>query len=369
MPCWARMKAPCSDALTELSYRGRGWRQASSLGRLGSVKLTADSLSGHLTRQLKPAYLVSGDEPLLAAEATDAIRRKARESGFTERRIFFVERGFDWNELRAETQALSLFAERRVLDVRMPSGKPGEGAELLRDLVQKPVPDQLLLVSCGKFEYQALQSEWIKAFEQSGVWVQVWPVDVSRLPDWVSARMRSRGLIAEPAAAELLAERAEGNLLAAQQEIDKLALLVKPGPVDAASLSQVVADSARFDVFQLGDAMLRGDARRALRILDGLRGEGVEPTLVLWAVTRELWALWQQSSRDQSGRGAPAWQRPNPALLAAAHRLRKVPIADFVRLAVRVDRTIKGREIGDPWDALVTLVARVAGVSTLSEAA
>jgi DNA polymerase III subunit delta len=332
------------------------------------VKLNADSLSGHLARDLKPAYLVSGDEPLLAAEATDAIRRKARESGFTERRVFFVERGFDWNELRAETQALSLFAERRVLDVRMPSGKPGDGAELLQELVQNPPPDQLLLVSCGKFEYQALQGEWIKAFERSGVWVQVWPVDLSRLPDWIGARMRSRGLIAEPAAAELLAERAEGNLLAAQQEIDKLALLVKPGAVDAASLSQVVADSARFDVFQLGEAALRGDARRALRILDGLRGEGVEPTLILWALGRELRAVWKHLLAERGGKSAPGW-RPRPALLAAAQRLRNLPLEPLVRLAVRADRTIKGREIGDPWDALAMLVARFVGVSALSDAA
>ena len=181
--------------------------------------------------------------------------------------------------------------------------------------------------------------------------------------------MRSRGLVPEPAAAALLAERAEGNLLAAQQEIDKLALLVKPGAVDAGSLSQVVADSARFDVFQLGDAMLRGDARRALRILDGLRGEGVEPTLVLWAVSRELRALWQHLSRESGGRPAPGWQRPHPGLLAAAHRVRNLPIGDFVRMAVRVDRTIKGRQVGDPWDALAVLVARLAGVNTLSDAA
>lgn len=333
------------------------------------MKLNADSLSGHLARDLKSAYLVSGDEPLLAAEAADAIRRKARESGFTERRVFFVERGFDWNELRAETQALSLFAERRVLDVRMPTGKPGEGAELLQELVENPPPDQLLLVSSAKLERQTLQSAWVRAFEQSGAWVQIWPIDAGRLPDWIASRMRSRGLVPEPAAAALLAERAEGNLLAAQQEIDKLALLVKPGAVDAGSLSQVVADSARFDVFQLGDAMLRGDARRALRILDGLRGEGVEPTLVLWAVSRELRALWQHLWRESGGRPAPGWQRPHPGLLAAAHRVRNLPIGDFVRMAVRVDRTIKGRQVGDPWDALAVLVARLAGVNTLSDAA
>ncbi|HZF26160.1 MAG TPA: DNA polymerase III subunit delta [Steroidobacteraceae bacterium] len=333
------------------------------------MKLNADSLPGHLTRDLKSAYLISGDEPLLAAEATDAIRHRARESGYTERQVFFVERGFDWNALRNESQSLSLFAERRVIDVRMPGGKPGDGAELLQSLVENPAPDQLLLVSCGRLERQTLQSGWVKAFEQQGAWIQIWPIDLARLPDWIAARMRARGLVAEPGAAELLAERAEGNLLAAQQEIDKLALLVKPGAVDAAALSQVVADSARFDAFQLGDAALRGDARRALRVLDGLRGEGVEPTLVLWVLSRELRALWQHLSQERSGRSPPAWQRPNPALLAAAQRARNLNISELVSLAVRADRTIKGRQMGDPWDALAMLVAQLAGVRTLADAA
>ncbi|HKE44895.1 MAG TPA: DNA polymerase III subunit delta [Steroidobacteraceae bacterium] len=333
------------------------------------MKLNVDSLAAHLTRDLKSAYLVTGDEPLLAAEALDAIRRKARDAGYSERRVFFVERGFDWNELRTESQSLSLFAERRVIDVRMPGGKPGDGAELLQSLVEKPAPDQLLLVSSGKLERQTLQSEWVKAFERAGVWVQVWPIDTARLPDWITSRMRARGLVPEPGAAELLAERAEGNLLAAQQEIDKLVLLVKPGPVDAAGLSQVVADSARFDVFQLGDAALRGDARRALRVLDGLRSEGVEPTLVLWVLSRELRALWQHLSQERGGRSAPAWQRPSPALLAAAQRARNVDFTDLVTLAVRADRTIKGRNPGDAWDALALLAARLAGVRTLADAA
>ena len=339
------------------------------MGTLALVKLNADSLSGHLARELKPAYLITGDEPLLAGEAADAVRRRARDAGFTERRVFFVERGFDWNVLRTESQSLSLFAERRVLDVRMPGGKAGDGAELLQELVGNPQPDQLLLVSCGKLERQTLQSDWVKAFERSAVWVQVWPIDAGRLPDWIAARMRGRGLVPDPATAELLAERAEGNLLAAQQEIDKLALLVQPGAVDAATLSQVVADSARFDVFQLGDAALRGDARRALRILDGLRAEGVEATLVLWAINRELLQLRRYLSEERGGRSAPAWQRPNPALLAAAQRLRNLPAGELVRLAVRADRTIKGRNSGDPWDALALLVARLAGVRSLPEAA
>jgi DNA polymerase-3 subunit delta len=333
------------------------------------VKLSADRLSGHLTRDLKSAYLISGDEPLLAGEAADAIRRKAREAGFTERRVFFAERGFDWNELRAESQSLSLFAERRILEIRLPAGKPGDGAELLEALVTQPPPDQLLLVLCGKLERAAQQSAWVKAFERHGVWVQVWPIDAERLPEWISQRLKGFRLEPDAEAARILAERVEGNLLAAQQEIEKLALLVRPGPLDAATLASFVADSARYDVFQLTDAALRGDASRALRILDGLRGEGVEPTLVLWALSREIRALWKRLSGAGSEAPPQAWQRGAAALEQAVRRARQLSMRDLVHSAVQADRTIKGRAAGDPWDALERLVSQLVGALKLPDAA
>lgn len=329
------------------------------------MKLTVDSLSSHLARELKSAYLVSGDEPLLAGESADAIRRKAREAGFTERQVFFVERGFDWNELSAESQTLSLFAERRILEVRLPTGKPGDGAQVLETLVNNPPPDQLLLVVSGKLERATLQSAWVKAFERLGAWVQIWPVDIARLPDWIAQRLRRHKLEPDAEAARFLAERVEGNLLAAQQEIEKLALLLQPGPIDAATLAHVVANSARYDVFQLAEAALRGDAGRALRILDGLRGEGVEPTLALWAVSRELRALWKRLRSDAAGEAPPAWQRSNQALDQAVGRAHELSVRELIHEAVQVDRTIKGRLKGDAWDALERLVARLAGTRCL----
>lgn len=333
------------------------------------MKLTADSLTSHLNRELKPAYLVSGDEPLLAGEAADAIRRKARESGYTERQVFFADRSFDWNELRASSQTLSLFAERRILDVRLPTGKPGDGAEVLEELATRPSPDQLLLVVSGKLERATQQSSWVKAFERDGAWVQIWPVDIGRLPEWIAARLRRHGLEPDAEAARILAERVEGNLLAAQQEIDKLALLLQPGPIDAATLANAVVSSARYDVFQLSDAALRGDAGRALRVLDGLRSEGVEPTLVLWAMSREIRALWRRLADDAAGRAPPGWQRPNPALDLAVGRARQLPMRELIQQAVEVDRTIKGRAKGDAWDALERLVSRLAGSLKFSSAA
>ena len=333
------------------------------------MKLTADSLPSHLNRELMPAYLVAGDEPLLAGEAADAIRHKARQSGYTERQVFFVERSFDWNELRAASQTLSLFAERRILEVRLPTGKPGDGAAVLEELITRQSPDQLLLVVSGKLERATQQSSWVKAFERSGAWVQIWPIDIGRLPDWIAARLRRHQLVPDAEAARILAERVEGNLLAAQQEIDKLALLVQPGPIDATTLAHAVVNSARYDVFQLADAALRGDAGRALRVLDGLRGEGVEPTLVLWAVSREIRALWKRLTDDAAGRAPPGWQRPNPALEQAVGRARQLPMGELIRQAVQVDRAIKGRAKGDAWDALERLVSHLAGALKFSSAA
>ncbi len=316
------------------------------------MKLTVNTLARHLARELKCAYLLSGDEPLLIGEAADAIRRRAREARYSERQVFFAERGFDWSELRGESQSLSLFAERRILEVRLPTGKPGEGAAVLESIVTKPAPDRLLLVMSGKLERASLQSAWVQAFERHGAWLPVWPIDIDRLPEWIDRRLRRHGLEPEAGASRLLAERVEGNLLAAQQEIDKLALLVDPGPLATATLAHVVANSARYDVFQLAEAAQRGDAARALRILDGLRGEGVEATLVLWALGREIRALWQGLAGETSG-----------------GRARHRSMRGLIEEAVQVDRTIKGRLRGDPWDALERLVARLAGAQTFPSAA
>jgi DNA polymerase-3 subunit delta len=325
------------------------------------VKLGSDTLATHLARQLLPAYLVSGDEPLLLGEAADSIRRAARAAGYADRVVYFAERGFDWNALRTEGQSLSLFAERRILEVKLPSGKPGDGASVLQELVEQPAPDRLLLVLSGQLDRTALNSGWVKAFEQHGGWVPVWPVDIAKLPGWVSERMKRQGLVPEPAAAELLAQRVEGNLLAAQQEIDKLALLCGPGPVDLQTLESNVAKSARYDVYKLPDAALRGDADRALRILGGLQAEGEEPTLVLWVLASTLRSVWNAAR----GFPLPAWPRPPASLPDAVRRLKLPLIVQLVGEAAAIDRAIKGRGPGNPWDGLARLVARLSGLRLL----
>jgi DNA polymerase-3 subunit delta len=257
------------------------------------LKLTSDSLAGHLAQRLLPAYLISGDEPLLAGEAADAVRARARSAGFTEREVHFVERSGDWEAVRASAANLSLFGARRILEIRLATARPGAAGNVaLKALLEDAAPDMLLLILAPRLDREAQGAEWVRALEQHGAWLQLWPVDPARLVAWLRSRCRTLGLEPSEAALELLAARTEGNLLAAHQELGKLTLLAGSGPVTPDTVRASVGDSARFDVFQLGDTVLAGDAARALRMLAGLRAEGSEATLVLWALLRTLRDLW-----------------------------------------------------------------------------
>ena len=306
------------------------------------MKLTLERLEKDLSERLRPAYLVSGDEPLLLGEAVDAIRAAARARGFTERLVFSIERGSAvWEEVLDAARALSLFAERRIVEVRLPSGKAGTaGAAALTRLLEVCGEDLLALIVTGRLDRDVLSAPWVQALQERGAWLPIWPVDRARLPQWLRARFAAAGLSATEEALELLAERSEGNLLAARQEIDKLALLLPQGArVQLPDVFAGSADSARFDVFQLGEAVRTGDAGRALRILECLRTEGGEAVLVLWALAREL--------------------RSGPPSTARASRLR------LLRRAVRADRMIKGLLEGDPWDELAALASELSGGPTL----
>jgi DNA polymerase III subunit delta len=317
------------------------------------LKLTSESLTAHLNGALLPAYLISGDEPLLAAEAADALRARARALGFSEREVHFIERAGDWEAVRASAANLSLFGSRRILELRLASARPGTaGNQALLALLRKPDPDTVLLVLAPRLDREAQGAEWVKAFESQGGWLAVWPVDSARMPAWLRTRSRALGLKLSDAAIELLAARTEGNLLAAQQELLKLQLLASEAGGAEAVLSGV-ADSARFDVFQLTDAALAGDAARALRVLGGLRAEGTEATLVLWALAKALRDVWNAHA---AGGRPPAWQRPSAALGEALKRAPRLDFAALARRATRADRLIKGRLPGNAWDELALLI-------------
>ena len=325
------------------------------------MKLTPDSLATHLAHALLPGYLISGDEPLLAGEAADAVRARARAAGFTERNVHFIERAADWNDVRAACASLSLFGARRMVEIRLATGRPGAaGNEALVALLGADDPDTLLLVLTPRLDREAQSAEWVRAIEKRGAWVQVWPVDAARLPGWLRGRARRLGLEASDEALALLAARTEGNLLAAHQELTQLALLAPDEALTPDGLVSI-ADSARFDVFQLGEAALAGETARALRVLAGLRAEGTEPTLVLWALTRALRDMWS----GLSGGGPAGWQRRSAALANAMRRAPRLSFAALAERASRADRMVKGRLDGDAWDELALLTTDMCGVHAL----
>lgn len=333
------------------------------------MQLKPEQLAQHLKKHLAPVYFIYGDELLLVQEAADAIRSAARAQGYSEREVFAVDRDFDWNQLTESSNNLSLFAERRILEVRMPSGKPGDaGGKALREYATRPAEDTLLLIVSGKLDAQQRKSKWVTDLEAAGVGIPVWPVEVHQLPQWIRARMQGLGLKPTPEAVELLAERVEGNLLACAQEIDKLRLLLGEGPLDAAAVTAAVVDSARFDVYGLVDAALAGEADRSLRMLSGLRGEGVEPVLVVWALARELRGLagmaWEMARGESAGAVMArhrVWAKRQPVVGKALTRLKTEAWQALLADCARLDRVVKGLAPGNPWDELVHLCLRLAG--------
>lgn len=307
---------------------------------------------------------------MLVGEAADAVRAAVRKQGYGEREVLFVERGFDWNTLRGASQSLSLFAEKRLIEVRLNGASPGaEGAEVLIELAELGAPDTLILIVTGKLDGKTQATRWVTAIEKHGVFLPIWPVETAQLPAWVQKRLQQAGVDAGPGVAQAIAERTEGNLLAAQQEIDKLALLHAGAKVTAEAVFADVADSARYEVLQLGEAAMRGNAARALRILDGLRDEGVDATLALWAVNKDLQWLARCEFLMRKGQSADAamaaeyvWRPRQAAMKQALLRLKAQQLRGLLVDAAQVDAAIKGVVKRDPWLALQGLVARLCGV-------
>jgi len=332
------------------------------------MQVRVEQLESHLQSQMAPIYLISGDEPLQRQEATDAVRARARENGFEERVVFDVERGFDWNSLMQEADAMSLFGERKILELRLATGKPGDGAKILTEYASRAPDDRILLITSGKIDKSGQSTKWYKALAATGVMVAVWPKERNELSDWIGSRMRRSGLEPTPGAVNLLAERVEGNMLAARQEIDKIALLHASGRIDEDIIAAVVSDSARFNLFGMVDVVLAGELQRVLRMLNGLQGEGVEPVLINWALSRELRTLITLLQEAKAGR-KPAelfrayriWDKRQPIMRAALRRHRVPALLAMLRHSARIDRMIKGRATGKVWDELVQLAVEMAG--------
>ena len=316
------------------------------------------------TGELKPVYLLAGEEHLLLLEAADALRARARELGYSEREVLDADSGFDWNALAQSASSMSLFATRKLIDLRVPTGKPGkEGAQSIIDYCANPPPDTVLLITATQWS-KAHETSWVAAVEKAGVFVPLWPLKPNELPDWIAQRMASRGLKPTRDAIEALVERVEGNLLAAAQEIDKLALLQGDAPLDAATLEDLVADSARFDVFKLADAALAGEAARALRILAGLRAEGEQVVALLGWMLNQL----QMLARLANARGNLAaafkaeriWPAREAIYKKALSRADRAHWDACLIQAGRVDRIGKGRGTGDAWVEFERLLVAIA---------
>lgn len=333
------------------------------------MQLRQPDLASHLARTLLPVYLVSGDEPLQVLEAADAVRQAARERGHGTREVLDADKGFDWARLAAEAGTLSLFGDRRLLELRLASARPGtEGSKAIADYCARPPEDAVLLVLMPKLERDQTRSAWFKAVDAAGAVVQVWPVEAARLPAWIAQRMRQRGLGPGPGVAEMLAERSEGNLLACVQEIEKLFLLHGAGAISVEQLTAAVADSARFDVYGLVDTALGGSAARSLRMLRGLRAEGTAESLVLWALARETRMLAEISAALEAGerpdglfQAHRVWDKRKPLVQQALRRGSTALWRQALRLCERCDRAIKGQGEGDPWQLLEDIVLAMAG--------
>jgi DNA polymerase III subunit delta len=338
------------------------------------MQIRPEQLAGHLARGLKPLYTVFGDEPLLAQEAGDAIRAAARAAGHVERKVFSVSGAhFDWSAVLGAAQALSLFADRQLIEIRIPGGKPGkDGSEALQRYCEHLADDVITLVQLPRLDGQQMKSAWFAALDAAGAVLRVEPVARNALPAWLAQRLAQQGQrVAEGAAGQqtlaFFADRVEGNLLAAHQELQKLALLYPAGELGFEQVEAAVLDVARFDVFKLGEAVLGGQVARALRMLDGLHAEGEAAVLVHWTLAEDIRALRRVRQALDDGRPLPlamnearVWGLKQKLVERVVPLLSDHQIAHLVDAASICDGLVKGLRHpdwpGDPWDGLRRLV-------------
>jgi DNA polymerase-3 subunit delta len=333
------------------------------------MQLRAEELERHLARSLAPLYVIHGDEPLQSLEAADAIRAKAREQGYTEREVLAVERSFDWSLLAASGANLSLFSSKKLIELRIPGGKPGtEGAPAIVQYCSTLVADVLTIVTLPKLDRRAQDTAWFKALTRAGVLINTFQVERAQLPQWIAARLGRQKQKAGPETLQFLADSVEGNLLAAHQEIQKLGLLFPPGELAFDAVCGAVLNVARYDAFKLNEAMLAGDTARLARMLDGLKSEGEAPPKILWVLSEEIRAVAKiqaglaqgEDLRRLYGNNRVWGDARQRGVAEAARRLKSAALGQALRHAARIDRTIKGLARGDVWDELLQLCLRFA---------
>lgn len=329
--------------------------------------LRHDALDAHLAQGLAPLYVIASDEHLLALEAADKIRKTARAQGYAEREVLTVDRHFKWGELQAAHQSMSLFGDRKLIELRIPTGKPGrEGGQTLQAYAASATSDALTLISLPKLDWQTQKAAWVATLQQSAVYIDIPLVDRAQLPSWIALRLAGQKQRADKRTIDFIVDRVEGNLLAAHQEIQKLGLLYPEGPLTFEQVHDAVLNVARYDVLQLCEAMLAGDPARLVRTLEGLKGEGEPLPLVLWFIAEDIRTLLKLKSGLAEGRPLGAlckenrvWGPRERLMGVALRRIEMDALKSAQQQAAQIDRMAKGlrapTHVGDAWDALLQL--------------
>jgi DNA polymerase-3 subunit delta len=341
------------------------------------MQLRADALDAHLAKPLAPLYVIASDEHLLALEAADKIRRTARAQGFSERDVLQVERSFKCNDLLAANLSQSLFGDRKLIELRIPTGKPGkDGAQALQNYVTALSAANVTLITLPKLDWATQKAAWVGALQQAGVFIDIPTIDRAQLPAWIAVRLAMQKQSADKPGLDFIADRVEGNLLAAHQEIQKLSLLYPEGKLAFEQIQDAVLNVARYDVFKLNEAMLAGDAARLARMIEGLKGEGEALPLILWAVTEEIRTLLKLKSGMEQGKALGMllkeyriWGPRERLMEPALRRLTLATLEKALQDAAQADKLIKGLRTksfsGDAWDALLQLGLRIAGTRSI----
>jgi len=336
------------------------------------MQLRVDALEAHLGKTLAPLYVITSDEHLLALEAADKIRKTARAQGITEREVLTVERSFKWGELLAANNSLSLFGDRKLIELRIPGGKPGkDGGQALQQYAADLSPDNVTLITLPKLDWATQKTAWVASLQQAAVFIDIPLVERAQLPAWIGARLAAQRQSADRQSIDFIAERVEGNLLAAHQEIQKLGLLHPEGKLSFEQIHDAVLNVARYDVFKLSEAMLAGDAARLVLMLEGLKGEGEALPLVLWAVAEEIRTLLKLKSGVEQGRPLGGllkelriWGPRERLMEPALRRLKLSTLESALQQAAQIDKMVKGLRAkafaGDAWDAMLQLGLQVA---------
>ena len=341
------------------------------------MRVNAEQLEAQLQKGLLPVYLIFGDEQMLVEESADLVRQQARQLGANERQVWHVEGRFDWSQIQWQEQTMSLFDSQRLLEIRLPSGSPGkDGGEALRRFVENPPQDTTLLIISGKIDNRSQKSKWFTELDRVGSTTPIWPVDIAHLPRWISQRLKQHNLTASASVAALIAERVEGNLFAAAQEIEKLVLLCPDRQVTEEIVLASVADNARFQAFGLMDTVFKGEAAKVPRMISQLRAEGNDILAIFSAVSWSLHRMVDMASELNQGANIeqvfkaqkpPIWDKAKPIMRQALARHEARRWQQFLQQMAQIDQAAKGSLANCPWTLLETLCLNVAGINCHSE--